>query len=105
LISSTFLAIARGFQSTDPKDKVYALLGMVHPAQAVTIQPDYLRTAREVFRNVAINDLIELRNLRMFVLRFLLCFESRAPRITFVVPRLVSCMRCSTLRQGVNIWK
>lgn len=48
------LRISRDFMCTDPRDKVYALLGLASDLNILQIQPDYARSPAEVFINTAL---------------------------------------------------
>jgi hypothetical protein len=61
------IVLARDFQSTDPRDKLYAVLGMVSASDSFKVIPDYARSPREVFWNFALNDIMrEDSQLRIF---------------------------------------
>jgi hypothetical protein len=43
----------RHFQATDPRDKVFALLGIAKDTEALGIHPDYRKSCQEVYSNLA----------------------------------------------------
>lgn len=49
------LTLTRQFQSTDPRDRVYAILGLPHQDRALTmfIEPDYTKSVEEVYFEAA----------------------------------------------------
>ena len=52
-------------KSTDPRDKIFALLGIVRSVivPSETMKPDYSRSVTEVFKQVAVEDICNRRNL------------------------------------------
>ncbi|KAI1615312.1 heterokaryon incompatibility protein-domain-containing protein [Exophiala viscosa] len=57
--------VARSFESTDPRDKSYGLLGMASSSDTLKMEPNYSQAPYELFRDVAITDVIHHRQLRM----------------------------------------
>ena len=50
----TLLKRTMTFLATDPRDKVFALLGLAHESDRLAILPDYSKTAKEVFAELAV---------------------------------------------------
>ena len=59
------LRLTRGFQATDVRDKVFAIIGLVVDPGSVGIAVDYGQTAEEVFTRVAAYELETLQNLEL----------------------------------------
>lgn len=58
-------------QTTDPRDQIYALLGLASDTSKLGIVPDYSRSTYEVFTFVATRWVEHLQNLYMLTLSFL----------------------------------
>ncbi|KAL9619609.1 MAG: hypothetical protein Q9160_005796 [Pyrenula sp. 1 TL-2023] len=58
----------RDWYVTDPRDRVFALLGLSSDASTLAIRPDYSMTKRELFTFVALQYLKSLQNLYMMTL-------------------------------------
>jgi hypothetical protein len=43
----------RRFQATDPRDKVFALLGIARDAEALDLRPDYRKSCEDVYTDIA----------------------------------------------------
>ena len=52
----------RGCQASNPRDKLFALVGIAHGQIAAAYNPDYSRDVLEVYRNLAIHLIIAERN-------------------------------------------
>jgi hypothetical protein len=59
------LRLTRKYKSTDPRDKVFALLGIVTNPDSMDIKADYRLSAVEVYLSVAIYNLVKLNNLEL----------------------------------------
>ena len=58
------LCWARNFKATDPRDKLYAILGLVqHPELKIT--PDYHARFRDIFKGFAVTNMVDNRDLRL----------------------------------------
>lgn len=63
-----FLTLIRKFRprkATNPRDKGYALLGLIFPQRNRTLKADYSLLARDVFRDVAIHIIEQSRSLEI----------------------------------------
>ncbi|KAF2461213.1 hypothetical protein BDY21DRAFT_334665 [Lineolata rhizophorae] len=49
-----YLRSTRHYRATDPRDRVYALLGVVHPEDAAAMRPDYSIDPKELYKRVAL---------------------------------------------------
>jgi hypothetical protein len=49
--------IGRLYHCTDPRDKVYALQGLVAPELAQSITPDYTQSFKDVLMSICLQDL------------------------------------------------
>ena len=47
------LKILRGYQATDPRDMIFAVVGMQYDSQDSALVPDYGRTPEELYTSVA----------------------------------------------------
>ena len=56
------LRLTRKYMSTDPRDKVFALMGIVTNSDTMDIKADYRLSAVEVYLSVAIHNLEKLKN-------------------------------------------
>ena len=54
-------------RATDPRDKVYALLSLVDPAQAELIKPDYDKPAQDLYEELTIHFLNSNRDFNLLV--------------------------------------
>jgi hypothetical protein len=59
------LRLTRKYLSTDPRDKVFALIGIVTNSDTMDIKADYRLSAVEVFLSVAIHNLEKLKNVEL----------------------------------------
>ncbi len=48
-----FLIITISFKATDPRDKVYTLLGLIHKDDRSAIKPDYDKSVEEIYTKLA----------------------------------------------------
>lgn len=55
----------RNAMCTDPKDRVYALLSLVHKSGAIDLRPDYTKSVGEVYTDVVIHILERSKSLRL----------------------------------------
>jgi hypothetical protein len=56
----------RSFEATDPRDKVYGLLGVAPPeSEAISVQVDYRKTVEEVYEDIACLILLSSGNLNL----------------------------------------
>jgi len=61
------LSVFRPFQSTDPRDKVYGLIGLVgSEADSYSMVPDYEKSAARVFTDTAIHTVTSTKHLLVF---------------------------------------
>ena len=65
----SILLSARRHQATDPRDKVYGILGLVfnlsdQDLQGSLIKPDYTKTKERVYRDAAIFSILQSQSLR-----------------------------------------
>lgn len=74
------LTICRGQLSTDPRDKIYGLLGLGSKALRSRIQPQYSTETPQVFRNFAQIILQESRSLFTLSQAVKYCFEDESAR-------------------------
>ncbi|MCJ1252949.1 hypothetical protein MMC24_000755 [Lignoscripta atroalba] len=66
LLQGTF-----SFQATDPRDKVYSLLGLVHEVERLALTPDYSKSVQHVYIGIAQHLLRDDINM--------LCFNTNSP--------------------------
>lgn len=61
------LRLTRQYKATDPRDKVFAVMGVVTNADSIPVdlKPDYGLSTEEVFLSVAIHNLEKLKNLEL----------------------------------------
>ena len=59
------LRLTRGCLSTDPRDRVFALMGIVTNPDPLEIKADYRLSAEEVYLSVAIHNLEKLKNVEL----------------------------------------
>jgi hypothetical protein len=59
------LRLTRKYLSTDPRDKVFALMGTVTNPDSIGIKVDYRLSAEEVYLSVAVHNLEKLKNLEL----------------------------------------
>jgi hypothetical protein len=59
------LRLTRRFLATDPRDKVFALLGVVGNPDSISVETDYRLSTQEVYLSVAIHNLEKLRDLEL----------------------------------------
>jgi len=57
--------LTRKYLSTDPRDKVFALMGIVTNPNSIGIKADYKLSAEEVYLSVAVHNLVKLKNLEL----------------------------------------
>jgi hypothetical protein len=62
---SRLIETASWCNCSDPRDMCYGLLGVMDPALASTIAPDYSRSAAEVFTSVAVNYIRQYHDLEL----------------------------------------
>lgn len=62
--ATSLLSLGRAFSSTDPRDKVYALLGFP-AASSLEIKPDYERDIQSLYRDVATKIITKSKDLRI----------------------------------------
>jgi hypothetical protein len=55
----------RNTKCTDPRDRVYGILSMVHKSSAVELRPDYTKSVGEVYQEVVLHILERSKNLRI----------------------------------------
>lgn len=55
----------RNAKCTDPRDRVYGILSMVHKSSAVELRPDYTKSVGEVYQEVVLHILERSKNLRI----------------------------------------
>lgn len=48
----SLIATARSCQSSDPRDRIYALLGLVHERSGIDLAPNYTKTAKAVYTDI-----------------------------------------------------
>ena len=60
-----------GFEATDPRDKIYSLLGLLHETDRVALTPDYSKSVRQVYIEIARHVL--RKNINM------LCLNTNSP--------------------------
>ncbi|KAI1070374.1 hypothetical protein LB507_010357 [Fusarium sp. FIESC RH6] len=63
-----WISISRSYECTDPRDRVYALQGLVAPNFARSITPDYTKSSKEVFMSVCLQDLEQKMSLEFLEL-------------------------------------
>jgi hypothetical protein len=56
---------SRGYKTTDPRDKIYAVLGLASDSQALGVRPDYSKSKVEVFAGVAAAIIAHSRSLHV----------------------------------------
>jgi Heterokaryon incompatibility protein (HET) len=62
----TLITRTKYCQCSDPRDRIYALLGMVDRSEAdIVIEPDYGKTVGEVYKDVALEYIKKRRNLEI----------------------------------------
>lgn len=59
------LRLTRGYMSTDPRDKIFALMGIVTNSDSMDIKADYRLSVVELYLLVAIHSLEKLKNLEI----------------------------------------
>ena len=57
------LRLTRRYMATDPRDKVFALTGIVLDPDSIGLELDYRLSTEEVYLSVAIDNLIKLKNM------------------------------------------
>ncbi|KAL9012302.1 MAG: hypothetical protein Q9173_002923 [Seirophora scorigena] len=96
------LADTKHAQCSDPRDRIFAILYLVPEYHRLDIQPDYSKSAAEVFRNVMLRSIFNKMNADI-----LSCCEVRSePTISpSWVPDWASPRRCETIGQPRACWK
>jgi hypothetical protein len=59
------LCLTRKYLATDPRDKVFALVGLVTNPHSIGLKADYRLSAEEVYLSVAVHNLEKLKNLTL----------------------------------------
>ena len=57
------IGVSREYECSDPRDRVYALQGLVAPYLALAITPDYTKSAKDVLISICLQDIETQRNL------------------------------------------
>ncbi|KAK6194031.1 hypothetical protein LQW54_011833 [Pestalotiopsis sp. IQ-011] len=84
--STTFVSLSnwtRRAKCTDERDRIYAVQGMIQPREAALIEPDYERSADDIFKELAEKYITQLKSLDL-----LTCcrFDIRKPSLPTWVP-------------------
>jgi len=57
------MSISGAYECSDPRDRVYALLGLVAPHFALSITPDYTKSAKDVLTSICLQHIETVKNL------------------------------------------
>ncbi|KAI1260847.1 heterokaryon incompatibility protein-domain-containing protein [Xylariaceae sp. FL1019] len=82
---------ARSMGATDPRDKVYAILGLIEPGeQTALFRPDYTISVGECYKRSAVAIMLEKKNLDVLMI-------DRSPESELAAPSWVPDWDCSRL--------